>query len=331
VNAPVRAMHTADGPACGVQTRDDQARALRALAQHVRPQHVQVPRSSRVPTLCVCSGKGGVGKTMIAANLAIAFARRANQPLLIDADHGTPNADLVLGLTPTRRIDQGVSGPSPELLERMSVVGHNGLRLIAGSTSAHWAAEPSFARCRDLLDAATSMRPAPGMVIIDSGAGVGPGVLTFAELADLVLIVVTPDPTSIADAYAVLKALHQRPSSLHERLWAPALVVNEAQSAEEARKTFDRVAKCSARFLCIEPADFGWIPSSAEVRRSVRERAPVTVSSAESAASGALVALSERVAGALGVSDNREKVPFGPARLLRRWLGLDGRWLPEAR
>jgi flagellar biosynthesis protein FlhG len=325
VNVPARAMNSVDGSARGVQVRDDQARGLRALAQNLRPQHVQVQGSSRVPTLCVCSGKGGVGKTMIAANLAIVFARRANQPLLIDADHGTPNADLVLGLTPTRRIDQGNSGPSPELLERLSVVGHNGLRLIAGSTSAHWAAEPSFARCRDLLDAASSMQPTPGVIVIDSGAGVGPGVLTFAELADLVLIVVTPDPTSIADAYAVLKALHQRPSSLHERRWAPALVVNEAQSADEAKRTFDRVAQCSARFLCIEPRNFGWIPSSAEVRRSVRERAPVTVQSAESAASEALLVLSEHVAGAMGVSDNREKAPFGPARLLRRWLGLRGR------
>ncbi len=330
--SPVPAPSSAPSAAAGRNT--DQAGRLRALVQSLRSGTSRPavseggqPARQTPPVICVCSGKGGVGKTMLAVNLSLCLARRGVRPVLIDADVGTPNADLVLGVNASRRLDHAQEAPLPATLAAMAVPAPHGLRLLAGIAGNTWITDFSLAQCRHLLEATGQIEPRPRAIVVDAGAGIGPTVMHFATLADLALVVVTPDPTSIADAYATIKALHQRitlrsAASSQPGPWSPGIVVNEAVDAAEARRTFDRVSQCAQRFLGISPRELGWIPVSEDVRRSVRRRAPLAGFGADSAALTAIDGVAGSLYGIFEMSDNRTSASTSPARFLRRIMGV---------
>lgn len=305
----------------------DQAAGLRALASAIRrDEHPRDPAATAArplsPVVCICSGKGGVGKTMIAANLSLCLARRGASPILIDADIGTPNADLVLGVSAARRMDHLKGTLTADSLSAVAVTAQEGLRLLPGVAGNTWVTDHSADACSRLLRSASELTPRPSVIVVDAGAGIGPTVMNFAALADLTLIVVTPDPTSIADAYATIKSAHRRASDCQRSSWRPALLVNEASGPAEAARTRDRVSQCALRFLGLAPMDMGWVPLSAEIRTSVRQRTPLVMGSAENAAFQAVHLLSEAVARALELPDNRARGISRAARFLRMlWSG----------
>ncbi|MCK6476963.1 MAG: P-loop NTPase [Phycisphaerales bacterium] len=325
--APNRTRPTAVGEA-GDSVLADQAANLRSLAYEARAHAAGAPRT---PVICICSGKGGVGKTMLAANLAITLARRGRGPLLIDADLGTPNVDLVLGLNPARRFDPTRSAVTAPDLSSCIIRAHDGLRFIPGASASTLVPDPSLQQCRELIRAAHALTPAPGLVLIDAGAGVGRGVLHFSAVASLVVVVATPDPPSIADAYAMLKLVHRFRDGPANTGCSTGIVINQARSDEEAAATFHRLSVCAQRFLDSTPLDLGWVPSDEAAGSSVRRRVPLVVASAESAASRAIEGLARRLERASGVSDNRESLMNFPARLLRKVFFRGGRGVANAR
>lgn len=306
----------------------DQAANLRSLAQETRARSAAA--SPRKPVICICSGKGGVGKTMLAANLAITLARRGRGPVLIDADLGTPNADLVLGLHPARRFDPARSAVTAPDLSACIIRAYDGLRFVPGASASTLVPDPSVEQCRELVRAAFELSPAPGMVLIDAGAGVGRGVLHFSAVATLVVVVATPDPTSIADAYAMLKLVHRFRTGPNAGR-STGIVVNQARSEDEAASTFDRLSLCAQRFLDSTPLNLGWIPSDEAAGISVRRRVPLVVASAESAAGRAIGDFACRLERVSGVSDNRESLMNFPARLLRKVFSRGDRGVANAR
>lgn len=251
-----------------------------------------------VPIVAVTSGKGGVGKTNLAVNMAIALASRRVRVTLLDADLGMANTDVLLGMTPTRRIDAVVgnsnsgAGTVGGSLAGLCVEAPGGFRLIPGSAGVARIADMPRQSRAAMIDALSSLSGMSDVVLIDTGAGAHAGVTSFVRAADIALVVATPEPTSIADAYAMVKCLTDA-GRMRENMPRVMLVVNQARDEEEARAVHTRIAAVSARFLGAEPGMFGWVPSDAGVSLAVRARVPFVLKEPRGAASVAVMRLAE--------------------------------------
>lgn len=313
----LRAMVGASGPA-GDGGRESEAGAWR------RAGH------AGVPIVAITSGKGGVGKTNLAVNLAIALSARRARVTLLDADLGMANTDVLLGMTPARRIDAVVGSSSlgagvAGSLAGLCVRAPGGFWLIPGSAGVSRVADLPRQPRAAMIDALSSLSSRSDVVLIDTGAGAHAGVTSFVRAADIALVVVTPEPTSIADAYAMVKCLTDG-GKLREAMPRVMLVVNQARDEAEARAVHARIAAVSARFLGAEPGLFGWVPSDGSVPLAVRARVPFVMREPRSGASMAVMRLAESVEARVLPRDS-EHVANGRgwlARLLRRFDGHRG-------
>ena len=237
---------------------------------------------------CITSGKGGVGKTCLAVNLAFALAHQGRRVLLVDGDLGLANVDVLLGLevraTLRDILDRGAN-PDAALV---SV--HPCLDVLPANSGV-----PEMANLgpedQDLLEEVLRGLAAPfDDILLDTAAGLGPAVLWFNTIADHSLVVVTPDPTALTDAYALIKVLAQ--SYQHRRF---GVVLNSVQGDREARQTFDALARAADRFLDLRLDCLGAVPADPVVRKAVREQVPFLQMAPQSRASRAVVDLAGRL------------------------------------
>ncbi len=270
----------------------DQASELRALvrAQTLPDTTVRAaaaaPRAARV--LAIASGKGGVGKTNIAVNLSIRLAERGARVTLIDADLGTANVDVVMNvrspfdLSHVIRGDYGVRDVAHKVSENLSlVIGASGLADIADLGT--------FERTR-LLEELSVVERESDFVLFDCGAGISQNVLVFAHSADELLVVTTPEPAAMTDAYALIKAMSRAPEPPPMRL-----LVNQAMSPAEGRRIGDRVSNVAARFLGMGLGPSGTILYDKCVRDSVRQRMPFVWKYPRCTAASGISVLAERM------------------------------------
>lgn len=237
----------------------DQATRLREMVATAR-------RRARV--VAVTSGKGGVGKSNISLNVAIASAKSGRRVVLIDADLGLANLDVMCGVSSSASLAEVISGRK-RLYEVASRTPY-GVELIAGASGIAFMADlPDEDRLRLLAQMEVLEREAD-LVIIDTGAGVSRNVIKIAAAADDVLVVTTPEPTSITDAYAAVKLI-----SREREHGSIALVVNQAASGVEARHVAERIAAVSRQFLRVEIENAGYVLSDHHVPRAVRLRRPL--------------------------------------------------------
>jgi flagellar biosynthesis protein FlhG len=230
-------------------------------------------------TLTITSGKGGVGKSNLAVNLCVALAQRGARALLMDLDLGLANADVLCGLAPRARVDLALDGSVA--LHKLAVDAPGGFKLIPGSVglgaSLGQMIEASEEKRERLLAQGRELAGHADVIVLDTGAGIGPMVRACVRAADVCLVVVTPEPTSLADAYALIKSVHmasrKQGGPLGERA-APRLVVNQVQDEGEARAVASRVSQVSERFLGQPVQMAGWVPLDAGVVRAVRARTP---------------------------------------------------------
>jgi len=223
--------------------------------------------SARAHSLCIASGKGGTGKSVLSASLAHMLARRG-RTLLIDADLGVGNAHLLQGVSPELTLVDVVEGRARA---RQAVESCGGMvDLLAGGSGIAHMAELSGQELEHLALGLEELESEYRWSIVDSAAGVSSQTLAFAVSADLVLLVTTPDLTAMTDAYAFLKALLRL-----EPRGRLALVVNRAHNAAEAKAVGERICAVARRFLDTEPGVLGWLPDDRAVRRAVNARAPV--------------------------------------------------------
>jgi len=295
----------------------DQAEALRGLmAQqraasepHGAPVQVTPQRSEpRARTVAITSGKGGVGKTTVSVNLSAQLAQMGRRIVLLDADLGTANADVLCNLSPTGNLAHVVAGRKS--LEEAVVDAPGGFRLVPGASGlAQMAALDDAARER-LLEQMRPLETSADTVLIDTGAGVGPNVLGFLATADEVVVVAPPEPTAITDAYAVIKTLVRQRSNVDIRL-----LVNMVREEAEGREVFDRIAAVCDRFLKVSPRFAGYMVNDPRVALSVRRRRPFVLESPTCPASQCMHQLAHRL-------DRHATAPQGNG-LLRRmasWL-----------
>jgi flagellar biosynthesis protein FlhG len=343
---------------------DDQATRLRALmaagevgevgsqagvpgpmASTVRSVEGGVVVAPAPLTIAVASGKGGVGKTNVAVNLAVAFAGAGHRVTLLDADLGTANADVLCGLMPSARLDHVLAGPlgvhdgGRRTLRDILVEAPGGFRLIPGSAGIARMADLSVLDRRALFMALAELDHDTDLLIIDTAAGVGSGVTSFVDAADTCVVVSTPEPTSVADAYALIKCAATTATGLEcwrsssddareRRGGVPRfqLVLNQCVDALEARRVAARIGAVCDRFLGLNVPMLGWIAQDVRVAEAVRARQPLLVRSPDAAASRNISALADVLAQQLDLPDRR--VGAAPVRgrlasALRRLLRID--------
>ncbi len=211
------------------------------------PERTPVPRAraQSAITLAVTSGKGGVGKTTITANLGVVFARMGRRVLVVDADLGLAGLDIALGVSP--RFDLGDVVDGRATVSDALVAGAAGVVLLPAARGRAELASIGPAARGALLRAIGALTSQFDVVLLDTGAGIGPAVLDFATHADDVLLVVTPDPVSLRDAYAMTKALVRRAGCMRLHVLA-----NQLGSASEGPRVHDRLEALTDRFLEVE-------------------------------------------------------------------------------
>lgn len=249
------------------------------------------PRATRLArAIAVSSGKGGVGKTNLSVNLAVAFAARGMRTALLDADLGLANADVLCGITPRITLEDVITGD--RLIEEVMVHAPGGFRLVPGASGVSRLADIGAAQRRHVIEQLLRLEQSVDVLVIDTGAGIGVNSMAFAAASDTVLVTATPEPTSIADAYGAIKTLAAR--GAREGL---QLVVNMAQSDEEARAVHARIDRVARAFLDLRIGYAGAIPLDQAVPKAVRRREPFVLAAPDAPAARAVRQLARSLAG----------------------------------
>jgi len=231
--------------------------------------------------IAVTSGKGGVGKTNISVNLAIALGKQGLRTLAVDADLGLANMDIIMGVAPTYTAAELVTGEVD--VEDVLIEGPNNVWLLPGASGQHDLANLDDRGRRAFFDAIDTVEDRFDAVVVDTGAGVGSNAMGFASAARDIVVVVTPEPTSVADAYGVIKVLSTRCGVRRIRV-----LVNMTNSNLEGQRVFQRLSNLASRFLDVFLEHLGNVPKDPVVPRCVVRGEPFSIIYPDSAASRAV-------------------------------------------
>ncbi len=236
-----------------------QVQAVRSELSRVQPG---------VQVIAVASGKGGVGKTTFAVNLAVAFAQNGKRVLLFDADLGMANVHVFAGVNPQKTILDVIDGRAT--LESILIPGPAGMQIACGASGVGRLADLGERVLETLGRELVRVAAKFDVLVIDTGAGVAPSVMHFLALAHDAVVIATPNLASTLDAYGVIKVAHEQ--RLRTRLH---LLVNEADDETQAAAVTARVAGCANRFLQITPGDLGFLRRDAAFEQSNQQRRPL--------------------------------------------------------
>ncbi|HEX4949839.1 MAG TPA: MinD/ParA family protein [Blastocatellia bacterium] len=232
-------------------------------------------------TIAVASGKGGVGKSNVAVNVALELAELGHRVTLLDADLALANADVLLGLTPKFHLGHVLTGQ--RTLQEVQIEVTDGLRLIPGGSGVAELASLSLEQQARLLAELRALETDSDFMIIDTAAGIAGNVIGILKAVSEVIIVTTPDPTALVDAYATIKLMHQSATDTAIRV-----VVNDVVELGDADRVFKQLRTTTARFLNRDIEYLGTIPHDAELIEAVREQRPVVQYAPDTPASRAL-------------------------------------------
>ncbi len=237
----------------------DQAGGLRRMA--ARPVRV----------IAVTSGKGGVGKTSVSVNLAVALATQGQTVMLLDADLGLANVDVMLGLHPEHDLSDVVRG---ELgLEEIVLPGPAGLHIVPAASGTQAMAELSPVEHAGVIRAFSELPYALDTLVVDTAAGISDSVISFTRASQEVVVVVCDEPTSITDAYALIKLLSRDYGIARFRVLA-----NMIRSAQEGRELFAKISRVTSHYLDVTLDFIGAVPFDDQLRKAVkRQRAVVDI------------------------------------------------------
>ncbi len=240
----------------------DQAERLREI--------IKTNKINQTRVIAVTSGKGGVGKTNFAVNLGIALARTGSRVTLIDADLGLANVDVILGMIPQYNLGHVILGEKQ--IADVIINGPDGLKVVTSGSGLYKLANLSDKNLERCLEYLNEIEKSTDIMLIDTGAGLSRNVFKFVMAAGEVIIVTTPEPTAITDAYGVIKVIAG--ADKKTPIW---VVVNMIRSENEGNQCMDRLNTVSQRFLGVELAKIGYIPLDPIVSKAVKEQQPFII------------------------------------------------------
>lgn len=281
----------------------DQAENLRELVNRVNPTQQKKAR-----ILTVTSGKGGVGKTNIAVNLAIALAQMNLKVVLVDADLGLANVDVILGMIPQYHLGHVVSGE--KRIDEVLLDGPEGIKIIASGSGLQDLANLSEWRLDQCVRELSRLEDMADIIIFDTGAGLSRNVVRFILAAQEVLIVTTPEPTAMTDAYSIVKVIASKNPGTRIRL-----VVNMVLQEKEGVQVIERLRLVAKRFLDIDIERLGLLFHDPVVSAAVREQQPFILSHPHSVIAQSIKQM------ARGLTSSTVEQPAGFASFLRRLVG----------
>ncbi len=242
----------------------------------------------RSRVIAITSGKGGVGKSNIAANLAICLSAAGQKVALIDADLGLANVDVLMGLNSKYSLWHYIKGR--KTLDEVVHAGPAGVDIICGGSGFSDLADMSRFEQKRLVDELDDFKDSYETIIVDTGAGISKSVIGFCNASDDVVVVATPEPTSITDSYSMIKVL-----SLGGYRGRISLVVNMAKSKKEAREIYRQIADVSMRFLNRHLYEAGAIVKDEKLCTAVKMRKPLVLAFPKSPAAMSLVNIAARI------------------------------------
>ena len=289
---------------------NDQADKLRQLNEMSGTARSSIlkPLQTQARVITVTSGKGGVGKTNLTIGLALAFARMDKKVLVIDADLGLSNVDVILGCSPPGNLFQVLqSGYS---LNDVVADGPLGIKFISGGSGIYDLSNLSDAQLQYFLNQIGQFDAWADIILIDTGAGLNRTVLNFVMAADEVIVITTPEPTAVADAYAMIKtyATHRGTSPVR-------LVVNRVREVADGEGVVNKLGKVAQRFLGLTISSLGFIFEDRQVQKAVTSQVPLMIAYPDSIAARCI----DRIAHAL-ISGETVPLPRGIRGLFQRLL-----------
>jgi flagellar biosynthesis protein FlhG len=259
--------------------------------------------------LAVASGKGGVGKTNLAANMAVELSSRGHRVLLFDADLGLANVDVLFGLTPRHNVQDVLR--QTEGLREIIVKGPEGVSIIPASSGVTELADLPAEHGQRLTQELAALAADYDLLIVDVPAGIGGNVLRFCSMADQVILMTTPEPTSVTDAYALVKVLRRQQSALPVRL-----VVNMVGQADEGERVARAFGDITGHFLGRSVPYLGSLPWDTNVPIAVRRQKPFVTCYPNGRASRHLKQLTQTLVAPRERTRDLETCPF-PNRVAR--------------
>lgn len=245
--------------------------------------------NQRVPSvIAVTSGKGGVGKTSVSVNLAIALAKKGRSVVLFDADMGLANVDIALGLSPNFDISDVLSGR--KTLRDILLDGPHGIKVIPASSGISSMANLSETEQISLMRQFEELDEGLDHLIVDTSAGIDTAVLNFAAACHDVLVVVCDEPTSLADSYALIKIL-----ATEKNVENVQILVNRVQGDLQGRRVFSHLDRVARQFLTVELEYMGFVPFDFYMQKSLLKRSSVVERYPRSISALALKELADRV------------------------------------
>ncbi|MBO9871988.1 MULTISPECIES: MinD/ParA family ATP-binding protein [Xanthomonas] len=265
-----------------------------------------------VRTIAVTGGKGGVGKTNISVNLSMALADMGKRTLLLDADLGLANVDVLLGLTPKFTVADLVAGRCT--LEEVLIDMPNGLMVVPAASGRRYMAELPPAQHVGLVNVFSELQRELDIMIVDTAAGITDSVLTFCQAAQDAVVVVCDEPASITDAYALIKVL-----SRERGVDRVQIVANMVRDLNEGRLLYDKLSRVCEKFLGDVSLNYlGCVPQDDWLRLSVQRQQPVVKAYPSSPSAQAISEIARRTARWQAPTAPRGNVEFFVERIIQR-------------
>lgn len=263
----------------------DQAQQLRNIVKLHNQNNV-----SNARVITITSGKGGVGKSNMAVNLAVQFRRRGKRVIIFDADFGLANVEVMFGTLPKHNLSDVIYGSMA--INEIITEGPEGIGFISGGSGIVGLNDLTHDQLDGLVAKLSQLNLLTDILLIDTGAGVSESVMDFVLASPEVLLVSTPEPSSLTDSYSLVKALYKNPSFLPQQT-SIYLVANKVTSDAEATAVYEKLSSVVARFLNGRLSYLGMVPTDPALEKAVRSQQIISITSPNAHASRAFSALTD--------------------------------------